>query len=137
MHQPFQSPTLRPRFHWFASIRTQMTLAFALLAALMFTLLAAMLLAGVPGTSFKGWQGQAKEEVLNNLSLVADLKKERLIEWISTRRKIMQLLAGNEVISEQVAELQASLGRMRAQGMAEDQVWRALEQSALYQASVQ
>jgi len=39
LHRPYQSSTLRPRFHWLASIRTQMTLAFALLAALMFTLL--------------------------------------------------------------------------------------------------
>lgn len=48
---------------------------------------------GLPFTDFEGWEVNAKREAIRSLSLVADLRKERLMSWIRERRGDAQVMA--------------------------------------------
>lgn len=60
---------------------------------------------GLPFTGFKGLYESVRLEAFNHFSLVADLKKERLLHWLEERRDDARILAGNPMVASSVEKI--------------------------------
>jgi PAS domain S-box-containing protein len=93
--------------------RSKMLLAFSSIFVVSFVMVVWVYLFGVPYTSYIGAYGEEKREAFENLSTIADLKKQILFQWLNERKNNAKALATNkEVISgiEQVRGI-AALGK--------------------------
>lgn len=83
----------------FRSLRSRMAVSFGILFAGILIVVSLARTFGIPFTSVRGTYSEERSEVLRNLSLVADLKKERLLLWLYERRGDTQVLSQNEFVS--------------------------------------
>jgi signal transduction histidine kinase len=89
----------------FLSLRSRVALSFGGLFALILIIVNLAQTFGIPGTSDRGFYGEARSDVLRNLSLVADLKKERLLLWLDERKGDVALLSQNDRVKSAVSIL--------------------------------
>jgi PAS domain S-box-containing protein len=87
------------------SLRSKMVMGFCVPIAV--TLLAVGLVStfGIPFTTFEGTYGQDRADVLKNLSLVADLKKERFQLWLQERKDDVASLCEDQSVVSNISQL--------------------------------
>ncbi len=81
------------------SLRTRMALGFSVLFAVVLLLVSLIRTFGLPWTSNRGSFGDAQAMVLRQLSLLADVKKERLLLWFEERKSDAAVLAQSEALT--------------------------------------
>lgn len=86
-------------------LRTKMALSFGALFTVILLLVSLIRTFGMPWTSDKGSFGDARTQVLRQLSLFADLEKDRLLIWLDERKSDAASLAE----SRQIASLSEDL----------------------------
>lgn len=77
------------------SLRLKMLIGFGLLFSATLVLVVMSMTFGIPLTAYTGSFGHDRSQELNNLSLVADLKKERLLLWLGERKDDATIIAEN------------------------------------------
>lgn len=82
------------------TLRGQILGSFLFLLACALALITAISLFGIPGTQFPGIIKETERGSFAALNLVADLKKERLGQWMRERRSDMQLVAKNPLVAD-------------------------------------
>ncbi len=91
---------------------------------------------GLPFTGFKGLYESVRLEAFNHFSLVADLKKERLLHWLEERRDDARILAGNPMVASSVEKIISFLREKKRGADGENggrkAVWNALRQEPFY-----
>ncbi|MBI5251845.1 MAG: PAS domain S-box protein, partial [Desulfomonile tiedjei] len=104
-------------------LRVKMLIGFGLLFASAFTLVIMIITFGIPFTSYTGWYGLEQTEVLNNLTLVADLKKERLVLWLEERGDDARTISASMLTQENsIKKIGEALRRAIASGKTSDQL---------------
>jgi signal transduction histidine kinase len=88
------------------SLRSKMAVSFGLLFVTVLVVVSLVRTFGIPFTEDSGSYGQERSDVLKNLSLIADLKKERLLFWLQERRSDSLILSLNEAVESSVRNLQ-------------------------------
>ena len=78
---------------------------------------------GIPLTPFKGEYRQHKSLALQNLGLVADLKKDRLLLWMKERRGDAEALCKSSEFRFCVKELSNAIQKYSASGIKGDSLW--------------
>ncbi len=89
----------------FKSIRTKLIVYFCLLFTIVMVLVGIFNTFGIPFSTYSGRQGEQREEAFQSLSLVADLKKERLLRWIEERHDDAHMISDNDLIRTSVSQL--------------------------------
>jgi PAS domain S-box-containing protein len=89
----------------FKSIRTKLIVYFCLLFTIVLVLVGIFNTFGIPFSTYAGRQGEQREEAFQSLSLVADLKQERLLRWIEERRDDAHMISDNDLIRTSVSQL--------------------------------
>ena len=77
------------------NLSSKVFVSFALLFAVSLSFIIMVEMYGVPNTSIKGYINKNKINALQKLNLVADLEKDRLLEWIHERKILAKVLAEN------------------------------------------
>lgn len=80
------------------SIRVRISVAFSALFFVLFAAAVAVILGGLPFSSYDGWFGRERAQAFRTLQLVADLKKHRLLEWLQAHRTAVQFMARDATI---------------------------------------
>ena len=121
----------------FFSLRSKMLIYFGLLVVLTIAALKWMELYGIPLTSFGGEYKTWQSEEFKQLSLVADLKKERLLHWIDERKGDTKAVADNMLLGSQVALLHSIIQEHIDSGMDDEELWMMTQNERTYQSVVQ
>ncbi len=95
--------TVKKRFPF--SIRSKMLIYFGLMFLVILTMFVLSDMYGIPFTNFRGSYKQEQSKVFQNLNLFADLRKERLKNWIGERRGDARALSESTMIRSNVASL--------------------------------
>ena len=129
-----EDPTQRG---FFFSIRAKMLIYFGLALATIFIIDKLLEIYGVPFTNFGGEYRHHQSEVLQNLNLVADLKKERLLHWMEERRDDTKVLSESKILGSFVARLIPLIKENIANGMKEEELWAKVKGEKTHQALTQ
>ncbi|MCP4271487.1 MAG: hypothetical protein GY781_05890, partial [Gammaproteobacteria bacterium] len=121
----------------FLSIRSKMLIYFGSAFTLILILFVLSEMFGVPFTNFKGEYKQHQYEVFLNLNLVADLKKERLKNWIEERRGDARVLSESTMIRSHVASLLPLVDEDIVNGVAGNELKVELQEELSYQTLTQ
>ncbi len=114
------------------SIRAKLVLSFSILFVTVLVVVKVVGITGLPFTSFSGRRGQQREEAFKSLSLIADLKKERLLRWIDERRGDARMVSDNEMVRASVAHLQDRVHELIAEGKQGAELWALVRQENSY-----
>jgi hypothetical protein len=90
---------------FFLSIRSKMLIYFGSMIVVMLIIFVLVDIYGIPFTTFRGVYKKEQTEVFQNLGLVADLKRERLLRWMKERINDASVLAENSLTTSFVASL--------------------------------
>ncbi|MBI5186424.1 MAG: HAMP domain-containing protein [Nitrospinae bacterium] len=114
---------------FFHGLRWRMILSFGLLFSVILAGMELVEIFGVPFTPLKGKYDQRKAEVFRNLSLVADLKKERLELWLKERLGDSKVLSG--ILRTGLAEWRA-MDMEKTAGVHSEEFLKAEEKTLQY-----
>jgi PAS domain S-box-containing protein len=109
-HQP-NSP--RPRY---LSLRLKMLIEFGLLFASALALVVITTMFGIPFIGYAGSYGEEQSQATRNLSLVADLKKERLLFWLDERNEDIAQMSQNLAAEASCIQQLCDLARKGIEG---------------------
>jgi len=129
-----ENPTKRG---FFFGIRSKMLLYFGLMIAAILVVHELSELFGIPFTNYGGEYSQHQTEVLRNLNLVADLKKERLVRWVEERRDDAKVLSESKILRSFVAGIIPVIKENIANGMKEDELWEEVKGEKTHQTLTQ
>ena len=129
-----ENPTQRG---FFFGIRLKMLLYFGLMFIAILVTLKLFEIFGIPFTNFGGEYRQHQTEVLRNLNMVADLKKERLMRWVEERRDDTKVLSESKILRSFIARLIPVIKENIANGMKEDELWEKVKGEKTHQALTQ
>jgi len=104
----------------FLSIQARMCILFGLLFATMLAVVVMLIMYGIPFTPFKGEYLYHKTSALQKISLVADLKKDRLLFWMKERRGDAEVLSEDFKIKVCIKELSTIVHEYNASGIKEE-----------------
>ena len=90
------------------SINTKLAVGFSAAAVAVLLIVEVVQLRCLPFTSFEGRQAQEKDEAFRGLTLIADLKKQRLSRCIQRLRDNAHAFAENDMVRANVADLRAA-----------------------------
>jgi len=110
-----------------------MALSFGVLVAAMLVLVVLGATFGIPFTADSGLYGNERSDVLKDLSLVADLKKDRFLLWLQERKNDTRALSRSENVLEQVERLRKIVGDKMRSASAGDALWIDIRRQASYQ----
>lgn len=116
----------------FQSIRIKLILAFSLLFLVVLTLINMIILFGIPFTSYSGRLGVQKEEAFKKLNLVADLKKQRILNWKEEITEYAHLASTYDLLQENVIGLNEIWIALEQEGISADDLWDMLRQEDNY-----
>ncbi|MEF9427371.1 MAG: cache domain-containing protein, partial [Candidatus Mariimomonas ferrooxydans] len=88
---------------------------------------------GVPFTSYAGRQGQRRIEAFKSLSLIADLKKERLLRWIEERNDDIHVFSSNGLVVANVVWLHDEIEKHKMEGKKDAELWSLMRRRDSYQ----
>ncbi len=104
------------------NLRSKMALSFGLLCVVIVVLVSWFRTFGLPWTSDQGSYGEQQAMVLRELSLLADLNKERLRVWLGERESDAAALAQNELVVSSAKNLVEIVQRDVDQGRSREQL---------------
>lgn len=110
----------------FWSIRTKLAVGFSSAAVAVLLVVELVGMKGIPFTSFQGRQANEKDEAFRGLSLIADLKKERLTRWIEELNDDIHAYAENDMVRGNVAAVRAAAREVIPRNAADPQAWAKL-----------
>ena len=122
----------RRNFHG-GSIRGKLILSFCLLFGLTLALIQTASLFGIPFTDYNGWVKDYKAESLKGLTLIADLKKAALADWLKERTQDARLLAFFIESHDFPQRILSSIAAAQAAGATGEALWRQVAQTPLFQ----
>ena len=114
-----------------------MLLRFGLPFGMTLILVALLMIFGIPFTDFPGSYGHERSEVLNTLSSVADLKKDRFKLWFEERKGDAQTLCSDVDVVSSVNELHAMLKTTMKPGTKTEELRSTLTASGSFRHLVQ
>ncbi len=117
---------------FFLSIRSKMLIYFGSMIFVMLLIFVLADIYGIPFTTFRGVYKKEQAEAFQNLSLVADLKKERLLRWMKERMNDTSTLAENSLTSSCVASLQPVVNENIANGVRGEALLTELQKEESY-----
>jgi signal transduction histidine kinase len=91
---------------------------------------------GIPFSPYTGRQGQEREEAFKGLSLIADLKKERLLRWMEEGRYDTRLFSTNGLVEENVSRLRTVTKKLEAEGKKDIELWSLVRKEEGYRALI-
>lgn len=103
-HKPWNRWHVKTRH----SLRTKFLLAFTAVFTVTFFVSGFIVTYGLPFSSIDGWRGNAKQEAMRSLNVIADLQKARLLTWIRERLGDAQMIAESQIVRTNIAALSAS-----------------------------
>ncbi|MGR3173391.1 MAG: sensor histidine kinase [Candidatus Scalindua sp.] len=118
---------------FFLSIRSKMLIYFGSMFIIVLTIFLLSEMFGIPFTTFRGEFKQHQSEAFQNLSLIADLKKERLLHWIEGRRDDSRALSESSVIKSYVELLLPVINENIANGVRGNKLLTELQKEKSYQ----
>lgn len=121
----------------FFSIRSKMLMYFGSMYIISLILFIVLDVFGVPFTTFRGGYRQQQSEVFQNLNMVADLKKERLLHWMKECKGDAKVLSESGIVQSQVAALLRVMKENTITGVREDELQAELQKEKSYQLLMQ
>ncbi len=122
---------------FFFSIQSKMLLYFGLMIIAILVTLKLFEIFGIPFTNFGGEYHHHQSEALQNLNLVADLKKERLLRWTEERKDDTKVLSESKILRSFVARLIPVIKENIANDMKEEGLWAKVKGEESHQALTQ
>lgn len=119
------------------NLRSRMFMAFGALFIIILVMLKCIEIKGIPFTNFGGEYLQQQSEVFRNLNLVADLKKERLLQWIEERRDDTKVLAESSIIQFYIKSILTEIEKNVRRGRRRDDLWNEVRNAKTYQTLMQ
>ncbi len=83
---------------------------------------------GIPFTPIEGEYKMEQEKVFKNLNLLADLKKERLFQWIEEKKNDAVFIAENAQLKSQVVLLKKVIQENIKGGKADSSLWDEIKE---------
>ena len=117
----------------FQSIRTRLALVFVIFTSLMLVIVIDGLLFGLPGKLFTGWEELQKQSVSDSLNLTADFKKNQVIDWVTTNRKLMEITAADKLFASQVEAILTNVHLMKQIYADDSTLWERLSVDPYYE----
>lgn len=90
----------------FYSMRSRLVVSFGTLFIVVLSVLLLIQIYGIPLLRIKGVEHRMQFEASKELSLIADLKKERLLRWFEERMDIAHLLSQSEILNRHIRSIQ-------------------------------
>ncbi len=115
-------------------LRTKMLIYFGLMFAATVATLTWLELYGIPLTAFEGGYEQQRSEAFKSLSLVADLKKDRLLRWLEERRDDALVLSDSSIMASYVTRLGALVDEHSTRGLSGDELWARVQEDESHRA---
>ena len=125
-------PGRLPRRGFFGSFRARLILYFCLIFVVVLVAVESISIVGLPFTSFEGRLGQQQREAFKNLDLIADLKKELLLQWMEERRDDTHVISNNDMIAAEVARIRAVIREFTAAGKGNDDLRTLVRKATSY-----
>lgn len=95
----------------FRGIRPKLIFTFCLLFTVFFFAIELVNIFGLPFVGLTGrWEYQ-KKEAFGHLSLIADLKKQHLQDWLLEQMARVRVLSANELLVNETVRLRAAMGK--------------------------
>lgn len=116
----------------FYTVRSKILVSFGLLLVIVVVLLSAVRTFGIPFTSLTGSYGRERDQAFRTLSLVADLKKERLVFWLAEKKSDARVMADTREIELCVRRLRETFEESQRGGGTADRLPAALVEQASY-----
>ena len=104
-------------------LRAKLVAKFFLVFVVILTTLEFMHFYGLPIFGIRGDIAMRRDEALRGLTLIADLKKERLERWLEERRDDIHVSAEDRAIRATVKEVCQALAQCQGQGLAGAELW--------------
>lgn len=117
----------RPRRGLFKSIRTKLIVSLGLVFTIALAAIIFVDVMGVPFTHYRGRQGQERDKTFKSLSLVADLKKDRILRWLDERRSDVHLCSQNDTVRANAGLLRTAFDKFVTQGKKGDDLRISLQ----------
>ncbi len=117
----------------FLSIKTKLIISCSLVLVIVLVVIEGIKLVGIPLTPYLGTLAQIRLEAFQGLNLIADLKKERLLNWLEERQDDLHLAAVNQLVVAETAQVIQNLHQLQKQGINETRLWHPLRQQDSYQ----
>ncbi len=111
------------RIGLFSGIRTKMLLYFGLLFIITISLLELSRIYGMPFTEFMGEHSIEQAKVFDNLSLVADLKKERLERLLTEMQNDITMFSKDPFVKLSIVELKRKIQENIDNGISGETLW--------------
>ncbi len=115
------------------SLRVKLSVSVAVAFCLILGLVTATEIFGLPFSEQVGELAQRRAEILRNLSVIADLKKERLRSWLEERRDDLRVQSDYRVVGADFEDLRLAYGRLLATGASPTLAHEALRATPAYQ----
>jgi signal transduction histidine kinase len=122
---------------FFLSIRSKMLIYFGSMFIMILIIFVLSEIFGIPFTTFRGEYKQHQSEVFQNLNMVADLKKERLLRWMEERRDDARILSESSMIKSYIASLLPVINENIGNGVRRNELQDKLQNDKSYQALTQ
>lgn len=108
------------------SLQSKITLYFGVLLTVVLVVVNVIRIYGLPLTLFQGEYAQRQQEIFHNLSLIADLKKAYLLNWLEERRRDIEVLTESELFRNALASSRPLLNSTGQ--LSESALWQTLKQ---------
>ncbi len=115
------------------SIRSKMLIYFGSIFVITLTIFVLSEILGIPFTNFRGIYKREQSEVLQQLNLVADLKKGRLKRWTEERRDDARVLSESSILRSYVVSLLPVIDKNIAEGVMEKELSSILQGEKIHQ----
>jgi len=81
---------------------------------------------GLPFTPYDGEYTQRQQEIYEQLNLIADLKKDRLLDWLAERNRDAEVLSDSQLLSDAIIAMQGLLNESATKGNTDNTTWETL-----------
>lgn len=117
---------------FFRSIRTRLAVCLSIVFMSVLLLVELLGLEGIPFSAYTGRIAAQKAEVFASLNLIADIKKERLRQWLEGRRDDAHVRATSPLVAREVARIRSAIRELSAAGMAGARLWTRVREETSY-----
>ena len=100
----------------FYSLRSKMLFYFMFLFIVILLVMKIVEIYGIPFTRIQGEYKIRRSEVLMNLNLMADLKKERIVRWLKKRRDDARVIARSPLIQTHIVKINQVMHDFESEG---------------------